>query len=391
MATPKVSSAYQGESGTLSFRKMAEAAAKDPDWEKKLYETDQSEAEKFSDINMPLPGTTAEAKIEAGKAEKQEPAPVTSSDVTTQMEKVEESKNAPEAKVVQDSSDSKPENIETVFVRGPDGKKVKLEIDYSNREAVKRAHMQAAGMRKFQVERDAAIKKAEETAKSLAEKATHYDDLEQSWAQGGVRGLINRLGPEGEKDFKAAVDAEIKRREYLSGLTPEEKTRLELKEREEYANKRATEVESKYQKMLNDIEADKLAAAKQEFASRLTPSFDRYRFAGKLGDASLERFYDKSIWNEAREIIDAYPEGVERTPALIDKTFRQIAQKVRATLKENVEKQVQSVIDKKSTEAMKTIQVTTQKGLTSQDVEQSAIQLAAQGKLKKAMSLFRGN
>ena len=59
--------------------------------------------------------------------------------------------DSPEAS---DSAEKDAGDIEVVYVKGKDGRKKPLKIDYSDKKSVKNAFLKMAGMRKFQHERD---------------------------------------------------------------------------------------------------------------------------------------------------------------------------------------------------------------------------------------------
>lgn len=296
---------------------------------------------------------------------------------------------SPLLKSVEESSSPSDSSIEKVFVKGPEGKRQSIEIDYNNRDAIKQAYLKAAGMRKFQQERDLTSTQLKKLENEFKETKATLDKLEDIYKNQGVKGIITQLG--GEDAIKKLVDDELRHREYLGSLTPEEKYRYDLKSHQEQSAREKSVVEDKYKQMMVQLEQKEEQAATRSLESRLHPAFDRYRFAGKLGDAVAEHQLDETVWNQVTKRLAEYPEEVELTQAVIDREFRAVAQNLQKVINVQTEKRVQKTVDKKKNEAMKTAQMTAKKGLTNSGERDKFIDNIKNGNITGAIaSMMQG-
>jgi hypothetical protein len=264
-----------------------------------------------------------------------------------------------------EASESKPTTTEEVFVKTPDGKRQAVKIDYENKDSIKQAFLKAAGFPLLNNKLSTVSKKYATLETEHKALKADMDKLEDIYSKSGVEGLINQLGR--QEDLEKLIEARIKQREYLGSLTPDERYKHDMKTQAELANKRVSDTEAKYQKMLSDIEAKEESAALRSMESRLHPAFDRYRFAGKLGNEAAEARFDKAVWRDATEALAQYPEDVEITQAMIDKEFRLAAQEYSSTMKQQAEKTVVKTLDTKKANAAKSAQMVAKKGIVSED------------------------
>lgn len=314
------------------------------------------------------------------------------SEQSTELEQSEStsksSKTSPtplEAQVTEISNSTSPANsgsIEELFVKGPDGKRQSIKIDYENKEAIKQAHLKAAGMRKFQAERDQERKSSQQLKAELDKFKSDFEKLESLY-KNGAKSLFMGLG--GEEEWNKAVDAELKQRQYIASLTPEERYRVDLQKQNEVAQKQKSEVETKYQKMLETLEQKEDLATQKSLESKLHPSFDRYRFAGKLADPVVEHQLDETIWNQVTRKLAEYPDHVELSQALIDKEFRTVSQNLQKVINVQAEKKVTQTVEKKKVEAAKTAQFVAKKGLANTGEKDKFIENVRSGNIVDAM------
>lgn len=273
-------------------------------------------------------------------------------------------------------------DFEEVRVKGLEGKSQVVKVDYKNKDSIKQAYLKAAGFPVLNNKLSVLSKKHAGLEKEHKSLKADMDKLEDIYQNQGVEALVKALGKEGELD--KLVQAKIKQREYLASLSPEEKYRLEMKEQNEQALKRASDVETKYQKMLEDISQKEEQAATRSLESRLHPAFDRYRFSGKLGDEGMEHMLDETIWNQVTKRLTDYPEDVELTQSVIDREFRTVSQNLQKVIHVQAEKKVQKTVDKKKAEAVKTAQITAKKGLTGQSEKDKFMDSIKSGNLSDA-------
>lgn len=230
---------------------------------------------------------------------------------------------------------SKPvDTSEFIYVTGPNGRE-KLKIDYSNKEAIKKAFAAQYGMRKFQAERDAS--RAE--VSKFKDKAANFDRIEKLWSEGGIEGLVNALDKEG---FEKLVESKLDYREKYRNATEEDRRLMDLEEREKAREVENRRLREQVEKQLAESKQREEAADLKRLESKLHPQFHKYGFSGKLGDAKVEHRYNQFLWNQAMDGLSKYPEDQELTPAMIEREFREVA----LDLKRVIAKQSEDVASK---------------------------------------------
>lgn len=283
-------------------------------------------------------------------------------------------------------------DIETVTLKMRDekGRPQKLEINYSDRDLIKRKFIEAAGMRKFQAERDTVKKEMADIQTRYEELNSVYSKLDEAFQKDGVKGVVSLLG-EGNDPWAEAVDAELQHREYLANLTPQEKYRLEVDERTKKYEAQLASERAKREEFERKMAEREEQAAMQSLESQLHPAFDRYRFTGKLGDPVVEHQFDEAVWNKVMTRLSEVPDDVELTQAMIDKEFRTVANNFRKMLSQQSEKVVKSTIEKKKADASKRAQVAAKKGLSSNADNRKFAEDMRSGNIKDAFAaMFSG-
>ncbi len=303
-----------------------------------------------------------------------------------ELEKLTSSDNLDSKATSNGAADAK---VEEMFVKGANGRREKLKIDYTDRQAIKDAFVKAAGMRKFQAERDEYKKKAETVEKEFTQLKTDFSKLESVWEKDGVKGLVTLLA--GEKGMKELVDAELAHRDYMSNLTPDEKYKLEISNYQKLLQSQKSETEEKYKKLLEETTKKSEEAELKSMEAMIHPAFDRYRFSGKLGDPVVEHAYDEALWGRVRDNLANYPDTVPVTQAMIDKEFREAAQVFKKAMAVQAEQKVKTTIENKKADAASRVQTTAKKGLTNTSDKQKFVNDLKSGNIRDAMSsLFTG-
>lgn len=250
-------------------------------------------------------------------------------------------------------------NKEVITITDDSGRK-KLEIDYSDRAATRKAHEMAAGARKFQAERDrekAARTKLEE--QNTADRRI-LDALEKAFAEKGEDGVIDLIaGKPGAAE--AYIQRRIDRAKFLEKASPEEKAQLEQRERldaqeREIAKLRA-EGEAREKRVMSEREAAELAATE----ATVHPVFEKYRFDGKLGSEDDEAMFDEMLWNTALKRLKPYEEkGLPMTKELVDREFKAVSMQLRKRIGSQAEKKAAAIVEQKKQEATENAQASTQ-------------------------------
>jgi hypothetical protein len=239
---------------------------------------------------------------------------------------------------------------EELIITGPDGRKQKIEVDWNDKEKLKKYIHAAAGMRKFQAERDNALKQIKEKEAQYKDVAQSWDAVKSAYEQEGFKGLVNLLTqrPDGYELF---LNQEMHKMQRRAEATPEELKQIELEERFENERKAREKLEKQVKETMEKSSKDKEAATVAEIQSRFNPVFDKYRFSGKLGDEAAEQVLDSTLWNQTKERLAELPDDVELTPQLIEREFRNVAGTLRKVIQKQSDKKTEQVIQNKKTQA----------------------------------------
>lgn len=210
----------------------------------------------------------------------------------------------------------------------------RIKIDWSNRDAIKKAVSMAAGARKWQAERDQLKAKLESQEKSGKDVQEAWDAVSKAYESQGIEGLVDLLAAEQgayQKWMQNQLQKELAKRD----ASPEELERMQLKERLDRME-RERQVEAKRLKEREELIAQERAAAEQaQLQSVVNPAFDKVRFAGTLGNEQLEDRLDRTVWSEAIDILANIEEQQGRnavTPAVTRKVFQEVAESLRGAL-----------------------------------------------------------
>lgn len=251
---------------------------------------------------------------------------------------------------------------EVITVTDETGKRRKVEVDYSDRQAIKKAVEMMHGARKWQAERDQA---RQEVAKERTEKAelkANWNAMETAFQRGGVEGLIDLLeGKHGA--YKAWEQKAIQRAKFLEQASPEEVQALEAREQATKSTRELERIRKENEEFRKQMTQTKEEADLSALSSRVTPVFDKYRFADKLGDSNDEHMFDEMLWNSALKRLEPYEEkGLEISPELVEREFRNVALAIRKRIGLQAEKKASKVIEQKKQEATENVQAKVMSG-----------------------------
>lgn len=245
---------------------------------------------------------------------------------------------------------------EVITVTDESGRKRKVEIDYSNREAIKKAYAAAAGMRKFQAERDQSLLREKTKDSELSEYKTNWQTLEQAFQKGGEEGLIDLLrGRQGA--YKEQIKKELDKAKFLENASPEELEQFNAREEAEKLRQEHAKLRKENEEFKKKVTEEREQSELKETQSRVYPVFDKYRFAEKLGDSNDEHMFDQMLWNTALERLKPYEEqGLDLSPELVDREFRNVAASIRKRINLQAERKVDKVVEQKKREATENVQ-----------------------------------
>lgn len=257
-------------------------------------------------------------------------------------------------------------DIETLYVKDSSGKKQKLEISYKDKEKIKEAFLKAAGMRKFQTERDLSKKELADLKKKHEELSNDFGKLDRIYKENGARGLFEALGGSGA--WEKAVESELESRQSMASMSPEERMQRHFQEKEKTYQSEKSELESKYKSMLDKINQEQETATLRTLESKLVPAFEKHNFKGKLGDDVAEEKINRAIWTEVTEKLAEYPDNIDLTSGIIEKEFRTASAVYSKILNKQVENRVQQTVAKKKEDATQRAQVVVKKGMTANQI-----------------------
>lgn len=274
---------------------------------------------------------------------------------------------------------------EFITVTDEKGKR-KIEIDFNNKEQIKKYAQLAHGARKWEAERNQASAKAKELESQLSSLKSNWEVLESTYQKGGVEGLIDLL--EGKPGaFREWEAARIERADFLRKASPAERELFEAKEREAVRQRELEEIRRQNEDFKKSVQAEREAAELKSLESTVHPVFDRYRFADKLGDSDTEQMFDEMLWNTALKRLEPYEEKGLLTSDLVEKEFKTVAVALRKRINVQAEKRAAKAVEQKKQEATENVQAAVSNGYRANDLSKEAMDLARQGNLN---ALFKG-
>jgi hypothetical protein len=251
---------------------------------------------------------------------------------------------------------------EFITVTDETGRRKKVEVDYSDKASIKKHIEMSYGARKWQADRDyqaSLVRKAQEENSKLQ---GNWDLLNKAYTDKGIAGLVDLLaGREGaySEHEKKLID----KHEFLKKASPEQVEQLRLREENERLSRLREQDLAENKKFREKMDQDRAAAEEAQLRGRVGPIFDKYRFAGKLGDEYDEALFDKMLWNTVSDNLKPYEErGLELTEEILDREFREVAETVRRRMQVSTEKKVAKAIEQKKKESTENVQSTIKSG-----------------------------
>lgn len=279
---------------------------------------------------------------------------------------------------------------EELFVTLENGRKAKITADYSDRNKIKKAYEMAAGMRKFQAERDQEKIRVKELDSQMKDLKGTWEKLETAYQSGGIEGLIDLL--EGKAGASQAYIAKRVEQERLKeAMSPAERASLELQERMELDRRGRESQDRIRQKQLEEMQARLAEADEKETRALVTPSFEKYRFKGKLGDPVAEHHFDQAVWMQALSNLEQLDEG-ELNQEVIDREFAKVSSAFGRAAKQQATKATKQAVETKKQEAKTQAAVSAMKGMNTDTREQSLTKRLWAGDSAGVLAeLLRGN
>lgn len=251
---------------------------------------------------------------------------------------------------------------ETLVVTDETGKRRKIEVDFSNKEQLKKHVQMAYGARKWQAERDQAILSKKEVEAKLAEQRSNWDLMNDVYSKQGVAGLVDLL--EGRRGAHADYEKRIlDRARFMEKASPEEIEALNAREELDRMRREHELTRKSNEEFKKQISQEREQAELRSMESRINPVFEKYRFADKLGDPNDEHMFDEMLWNSTLKRLEPYEEkGLDITPELVEREFRSVAGAIRKRIGLQAEKKAAKAVEQKKQEATENVQVKVKSG-----------------------------
>lgn len=273
-----------------------------------------------------------------------------------------------------------PAGKEYVTVTDDKGKR-RVEVDFNNKDQLKKFVQMAHGARKWQAERDQAITKAKEVETQYSSLKQNWDVLENAYQNGGVEALVDLLeGRQGA--FNEWEKSRMDRADFLRKASPAEKELFETKERESLRQRELEKIRRENEEFKKSVQAEREAAELRSLESTVHPAFDRYRFADKLGDSDTEQMFDEMLWNSALKRLEPYEEkGIPLTADLVEKEFKTVAVALRKRINVQAEKKAAKAVEQKKQEATENVQAAVSSGYRNSNLQKEASDMIRGGNL----------
>lgn len=282
---------------------------------------------------------------------------------------------------------------ESITVTDDKGKR-KVEIDWNNKEQLKKYVQMAHGARKWQAERDQALSAKKSLEEKISSLSSNWETLENAYQSKGVAGLVDLLeGRQGA--FDEWEKARIERHTFLQKATPEQRELLAAREAEAARQSEIDRIRKENEDFKKSIASEREAAEMKALESTVHPVFDRYRFADKLGDSDTEAMFDEMLWTSALKRLEPYEDkGIPVTADLVEKEFKAVAVALRKRINVQAEKKAAKAVEQKKQEATENAQAAVSNGYRGSSVNKEALDLAKSGNIGaifKNWNKFKGS
>ncbi len=285
---------------------------------------------------------------------------------------------------------------EVITVTDEKGRR-KVEIDYTDREAIKKAHLFMHGARKWQAERDQALNREKDVSKKFNDLQTNWNELNRIFNEDGVEALVDMLA--GRKGaFTEHVKGHSARQEFLRTASPEEVEAFNAKEAAQKSERELAKMRRENEEFRKSMETKNEETQLESLKTRVGPVFNKYRFADKLGNEEDEQLFDEMLWNSALKRLEPFEEqGLEITSEMAEREFRTVATALRRRVEAQANKKAARNTEQKKREATENVQMKVKSGYKQGGVRDEARDLINQGNLtgllkgwSKYGSVFQG-
>jgi uncharacterized lipoprotein YehR (DUF1307 family) len=259
-----------------------------------------------------------------------------------------------------ESSDGDDEEESELFVDGPRGQKIKVDLK-PDRDRIIKLHQAEDRAKQYQSQLDKFKHEAslnEEKIGSLQEDSNFFNQLSDMTDEldykdpSSFNDIISVL-TEGELTFDDLLEKAMEERDFVSDLSDdalalyEERKEIRVQRRElEKAQARKSRDEAKAQ-------SEHQARIETEQKTMIHNAFLKYDVRGQLGDQGRENGIMERAWNESINKLGKYDEV---TPELADEIFKSEIEFFRGPLEKAVSQKVDKAVRKRSAQVASKVQ-----------------------------------
>ena len=290
-------------------------------------------------------------------------------------QEVEEDISSPEPEVDSSESDTKEpetseglsESVKEISVKGKDGKRRNIKVDFSDHDRMTKYVQKAANAVRLQSERDA----LQAQVAKLSEANTAMENLQSVIDNEGFEGLINHLNAD-NGGFEAWKDQMFARHELRMNASEDELARLDAEDNASKLQRRLDLLERQQAEREERINNESAKAERDRQQSEVNPIYFKYTFDGKLGDSVAEQRHNKAMFREVTRTLDELSEeGVKITPKVIEREFKAYATPLLKGVNRKVRQNTKRAMDKKKAEATAHAQTQARKGYSEDSISKA--------------------
>lgn len=275
---------------------------------------------------------------------------------------------------------------EFIYVSDETGKRRKVEIDYSDRASVKKAFELMHGARKWQAERDRAVKQQQEAAAKAEKLDKLWTAMERAYEENGELGVLDLIGGK-QGASQEFLKKQYERQKFLETASDQEIAQLEQRERLERLERELAKSQKQKEEWEKKMASEREAADLRSLESRVHPAFEKYRFDGRLGSADEEAMFDEMLWNTTMKRLEPYEaKGEEITRELVEREFRTVSSALRKRITGLAEKTATKVVEKKKEDALTGAQTSSQNAYRKGGLAKEAGDMLKAGNLRGLFS-----
>jgi hypothetical protein len=286
-------------------------------------------------------------------------------------------------------------NKEKITITGPNGKE-EIEIDYSDRDAIKKAFSMSHGARKWQSERDSFAKRIKEIEPDYKDAVEVRDSIVGSFKQKGIKGLVNFLQQD-ELAYDKMLDLEMEKRAIYQKAEPSLKAKMDAEERYEsllnemkYKEEQNKAAEAKNIAKQKEIEQSELTVASESFNTMSSTAMQQHSFRGKLGDNELEARIDESVWTNVRKALMKLPDETDISQQMLNDLVAKEAALFSKGLGRKVDSEVKQKVEQKKVASATKLASDAQQGMGKGGAAEKFSDALSKGDTASAVKAFFG-